>query len=250
MFLLNKVDNYKEIMGTLAMGLIKSKSTGEITECFNSSGIFTGEASLAGLPFSYAKQALKAYFDVCLSYPFLAGRLSWLRVTDSYARHYATCYIQFGGEPLSGGGIELNLKNYAHPYKMDRYYRTDLDHSYHPANTTEASIIYHELGHALDGYISHMKPDELISGGKHLNLSEYLRKVTLKRLDIRCREITDELSKYATSKPEEWFAECFAEFQQSKAPRPMAMECMYSLDELLRRMYAQRIVSLINFHAV
>lgn len=78
-----------------------------------------------------------------------------------------------------------------------------VEHGESPKGTTHASIVTHEIGHALD-MILNLKEDEEI-------------RELYKNNDVR-----NEVSKYASTHIKEFIAEAFSEYIHSPTPRPLA----------------------------
>ena len=89
-------------------------------------------------------------------------------------------------------------------------YKETIEKKFHPAGTDYNAIVAHELGHAIDHYLSEKKG--------HAVSSDLLKTVSMqyqragKRLDGET--MTNELSGYATSNAREFFAEAMAEYKK------------------------------------
>ena len=237
-------DSFKSGMQILAKGLSCRRSPRECTEILNRSNLFLTQADLDSVYPDAARKIVKAYFEIFLSYPFLAGRIAAPRTFRANSRLYANCTMGFNN-PESSGMVRLNLKYYCSPYKYAGSYRDCEEDGFHPKDTTQDCVIYHEIAHALDGFVTSLGVCRDKKGNK-IYLSDLIRKRTLASLKMKVKDITSEVSGYASRKKIEWFAECFCEFQQSKTPRPMAAECMRQLDKFLRSLYVQRCADLLN----
>lgn len=123
--------------------------------------------------------------------------------------------------------IELNPEHYLNIEKMQESYENCVRKKFHPVGTDYNSVITHEIGHALHDYIAKVKG---ISAST-------IKSNVLKRLKIKQKDLTDNLSEYATIHPRlahEFFAEAFAEGFDSKNPRPIASEFMKEIESILR----------------
>ena len=103
-------------------------------------------------------------------------------------------------------GIYMNQMYFKND-EIDVYYNKDIESGWHPKGTTGASIIVHELGHALDNMIGVSKNNEL---------KLYYEKIK--------KEIGTGLSRYAETSIKEFLAEGFAEYIESPNPREMALK--------------------------
>jgi hypothetical protein len=136
------------------------------------------------------------------------------------------------------GEVLINPKLYTSMKDLKIQYLKDLKSGFHPQGTTSASIVTHEIGHAIDGYLTNnlmgITIDETFktTKGKAYLTSSNLRKSVLKNLKLKLADVRSELSGYATNNDREFFAEAFAEYFDSENPRPIAAELGKQLEEL------------------
>ena len=98
-------------------------------------------------------------------------------------------------------------------------------------------MLTHEIGHAIDGYITQHSEGGLFFHDWHRNSSELQAKIADKlHVGTSTADIARQLSRYGATNTLEWFAESFAEGMRSENPRPMAREFMLELDKILRRL--------------
>ena len=113
------------------------------------SGIPRQRVSLKGMQFDMAKEISDSVKTTVKQYPELKGHLSSLHMgvlSDKYA--YARC------APLSGELIcGERMKNTA---RVRELYLENVMSKLHPAGTDSSAIMVHEMGHALDGYMTKM----------------------------------------------------------------------------------------------
>ena len=188
--------------------------------------------NLDGVDVVAAREIAAAYQQVFARYPQLVGAFSGVQSFDLGNGVYADCNLQTGQ-------IRVSDTMYRNAQVLTRQYALDIRSNWHPAGTDWQSIITHEIGHAIDGFIS-QKLD--IGGGSfyrdwHQN-SAMLQKKAADKLNITPTQsqISREVSRYGASNTAEWFAEAFAEGMRSSAPRRMAVELMKELDEIMRRL--------------
>ena len=104
--------------------------------------------------------------------------------------------------------ITLYNSYYGDKTKFESAMKETIEKKFHPAGTDYNAIVAHELGHAIDHYLSEKKG--------HAVSSDLLKTVSMqyqragKRLDGET--MTNELSGYATSNAREFFAEAMAEY--------------------------------------
>ena len=210
-------------------------SATQVGEEMRKSGMFRNGSNvkLSRTDLRCAQEAAMAYENVMDRYPFLVGKLSGIDENETGRTSvYASCDMKLGG------GIHLNAGDrfFGNFNGLISTYDDDVKSGYHPAGTNGTSVVIHELGHSLDGYLSQLG----VNGAKLFStdaraFSGILRRSVLKSLKMTKASVVKELSRYAEKDAHEWFAECFAEGMTSENPRPMAKECMRQLDEILRR---------------
>jgi len=238
------VDSYRSGMAILMKGVFKATTSRACEEALNACGFFLKKCSLQGIPAKAGKQIGMAFFKLFLDFPFLAGRIDGVTVYSSGGNTLARCWMSGADHEFSGGLVELNLRHYKDLRKMNLdYARGD---EFHPENTDYSAVITHELGHTLDGYLTGLGIVGFEKDGTRLQLSKYIKKRAMKQMKLKTKDVKEELSKYAQRNPAEWFAECFAEYMESPSPRLMCKECMYQLRVLLKQVYFQECVNILN----
>ena len=185
--------------------------------------------NLSGVDLESAKAIAEAYDEVFNKFPFLVGKLDGVRAEKLDSWTYAECYTRGGGK------INVNVKKFNDPVALAKSYLNDLKMGYHPAGTDWKSIVTHEIGHALDGYLSNLG----LAGAKSQwsyqtkDVSAMLRPKVMKSCGLKVADARTEVSGYATKNAREWFAECFAEAIKSGNPRKVATEFMKQLTKFI-----------------
>ena len=153
------------------------------------------------------------------------------------------------------------MKNTA---RMRESYLEDVKARFHPVGTDSRAIMVHEMGHALDGYMTKrgMLEAEITQFGT-IRSSVYVKRYVLDRLGWQDRVkvirpdllrqgitgraygdaireeqrkfITEEISEYAADNESEFFAELFAEHVISPNPRRAAKIFGELIDKTLGR---------------
>lgn len=238
------VDQYRRGMAILMKGVFKATTSRACEEALNACGLLKEKCSLQGVPAKAGKQVGMAFFKLFLDFPFLAGRIDGVTVYKGGGNTFACCVMCTGRRDFAGGLVKLNLSYYRDLRKMNLdYARGD---EFHPDNTDYRAVITHELGHALDGYLTGLGLAGYEKDGRKMMVSTYLKKRAMKQLKLKAANVKEELSKYGQKNPAEWFAECFAEYFDSPSPRPMCKECMYQLRMLMKEAYYQRCVDILS----
>lgn len=265
----DQVESIREILKDLKAKLSgkEAKAVRHLEKSLASkSGIPIEKIKLTGLPYDSAENIYKAYDVVLKKYPELKGNLAGLKFKDKAGRAMAGCDTKSG---------EINVYSVFSDYaKMKRVYNSDVKNNFHPAGTDERSIVVHELGHALDGWMSKqgIKGGSTYRGTLATTSSSQIRREVLQKLgydgkarkdelkkqgythsqifdkireeerDLIVKEVSQYASGYfpdgtrATATPErEFFAECFSEYVMSKKPRRAAKYFGEILDKSLGR---------------
>lgn len=187
--------------------------------------------SLQGCDLDTAKAIFKAHENVFNRLPVLRGQLNSINAQKLSAGTYAQC--SYG---LGRGGISVNTSYFSDVERLTKLYANDLAHGFHPAGTTYGSIVTHELGHAVDDYLSVIHQLAGLNGWRAKKVSAYLRPKVMKACGLKVADTRTAVSRYATQDAQEWFAECFCEWMDSENPRPVAVEFGKQLLELMKGM--------------
>ena len=218
-------------------------------------GIPIDKVEMSGLQYDTADMIFGSYKTVLNKYPELKGQLASFKYDGAKGNAYASC------RTLTGE-IQTH-KMFANDDKLVQNYASDVAAGFHPVGTDHNSIIVHELGHALDGYMTKKKllGADYNSYGVLHSASQTAKDMTLKFLGFDRQEIAIELksqgltlsqrrdilnerekefiaehiSKYAAENEKEFFAECFAEYVTSDEPREAAKIFGKIIDKALGR---------------
>jgi len=234
------------------------KTVEEVNKLLNSAGLFrttinfTSTADLTGCDLDSAKSVAAAYEQVFAKFPKLKGKF------DAPNAHpvgmndntYAWCYLRQNGLVQVNPGPE----RYGNWRRIMEHYEHDVLSGWHPRGTTAESIVTHEIGHAIDGLLAR---EGVLGGitakGEYRYASSTMRNTIMKRVAKRdpvmqqmfdiwggkegmSMAVHDYVSEYATKNPQEWFAECFAEYITSANPRAVAAEFGKELEKLLNKL--------------
>lgn len=221
------------------------------------SGISINNVEMTGLEYDTADMVYGSYKTVLNKYPELKGQLVAFKYDGVKGDAYAGC-IAMTGEVKAHG-------LFAKYDRLVKTYANDVAAGFHPIGTDHNSIIVHELGHALDGYMTKkgllggvMNPYGIIRSSVDVQKqvleqlgwnSEYLKnlKESLKaqgfthpqivdKINEQRKEfITRQVSEYAADNEKEFFAECFAEYVMSDKPRKAAQIFGTIIDDALGR---------------
>lgn len=206
------------------------KTVQEVNDLMNSQNWFKERGGtpyvvdLTGCDLDSAKSIAASYDQVFEKFPQLKGKIHGVNAHPRGMKRntYAWCYTDFGGE------VEVNPKLYNNWPMLQKDYEHDILTGWHPRGTTAESIVTHEIGHAIDGYLK-------ASGNLSEHLSSTWRPEVMKTCGFEVVDVETQVSRYASKNAKEWWAECFAEYITSANPRPVAAEFGRRLEEYLRR---------------
>lgn len=243
-------------VNTLQAQIGRARTVQEVNDIMNRQGWFrtnragiTSEADLTGVDLESAKSIAASYQQVFEKYPKLVGRFD---APDAHPHGmsnntYAWCYIR------SNGKVQVNPNHYKSWQSIVRSYENDVRTNWHPIGTTAESIVTHEIGHAIDGLLAREGVlGGITSSGEYRMASSSLKATIMKRAakidsdlaDLMAMDrqwkgsqaVSEYVSRYASKNPQEWFAECFAEYITSADPRVVASEFGKELERLVDKL--------------
>ena len=186
--------------------------------------------SLNGCDVECAKSIYRTHETLFNTYPQLKGKLNAVNAATLSPGTYAQC--SFG---LGHGGVTVNTKFYSDIEKLRKSVERDEAAGFHPKGLlNEQSVVMHELGHAIDDYLTFTCCSAGVKGWKPKIVSADLRPKVMRACKLKIADIGKEVSGYATKDAQEWFAECFAEYMLSDNPRQVATEFGKQLNEILK----------------
>ncbi len=175
--------------------------------------------NLSGIDEKVAEGIAEAYERVLTRYPQMSGELSGF-LADLNKDIYAE-------SQMWNGKTFINPQKFSSITEIAKSYEKDLEVGYHPAGTDWKSLINHELGHALDGYITR----KYVPYGKD-EASKFIQKEALKRAGMKSVQVGKELSIYASKNSSEFFASAIAEITGSGSPRLLARSVEGVIDDI------------------
>lgn len=185
---------------------------------------------LTGCDLESAKSIYVAHERLFTRFPQLIGKLNSPNAALlANEGAYAQTFYGFGH-----GGISFNVKFFRNFERLNKSYAHSVKYGFYPMGTTASSIVTHELGHAIDDYLSYAVHAAGVRGSKPIELSTALRPKVMRKCGLTIRDTGKSVSEYATTDAKEWFAECFSEYMDSPDPRPVAVEFGKQLEEYLK----------------
>lgn len=178
-------------------------------------------ANLKGIDIETAKKVYSIYKRMIESFPIMKGKLFGVEVTDQGIKEnaYATC------SSFVGGHIKLNSRYFKDIEVLRQCYAKDVKTGFHPSETTAEAILYHELGHGLDGILT-----GLMGGSKENSFSKMFLAHVCNEDEMYDRDSYSPdsagwlISRYATKNEHEWFAECVGAMMNQKESNKSGMQ--------------------------
>lgn len=215
------------------VGIGTANSVKEVEDIINNAGVFRpGSAcKLDGCDLDSAKSIASAYQQIFEKYPQLKGKFGAVTAKNLGSSTYAQCWLR------SDGRVDVNNASgfYSNWLNVVKSYERDVLSNWHPFGTTAESIVTHEVGHAIDGYLAN---SGILGGhnaaGEYRYASSLLRSKVMKQCGLTVKDSASAVSRYGSTNPQEWFAEAFAEYITGANPRPVAATLGKEIERLLK----------------
>lgn len=215
------------------VGIGTANSVKEVEDIINGAGVFRSGSvcKLDGCDLDSAKSVASAYQQIFEKYPQLKGKFGAVTARNLGSSTYAQCWLR------SDGRVEVNNASgfYSNWSNVVKSYERDVLSNWHPFGTTAESVVTHEVGHAIDGYLSN---SGILGGynaaGEYRYASSLLRSKVMKQCGLTVKDSASAVSRYGSTNPQEWFAEAFAEYITSANPRPVAATLGKEIERLLK----------------
>lgn len=186
--------------------------------------------TLDGVDLESAKSVYRPFERVFERFPQLKGKLNAVNSAKMSGTVYAQCSYGIGN-----GGIGVNTTYFGDNEKLLKSLKKDVAAGFHPVGCDTAdSIVMHELGHAIDDYLTNSAHVAGFNGWTPKKVSAMLRPKVMKATGFKVSDVGKQVSGYATKDCLEWFAECFSEYMCSPDPRPVAKEFGKQLEDILK----------------
>lgn len=256
----NEHRKYTAEVPTFQTQVGKATTVQQVNDLMNSQGWFRTNAAgvqsmvnLTGCDLEAAKSVAASYQQIYEKFPQLKGKFDAPNAQPAGMNKntYAWCYIRQNGQ------VQVNPapNRFGNWSSLARQYESDVFSGWHPYGTTAESIVTHEMGHAIDGLLAR---EGVLGGrnaaGEYRYASSSLRSTIMKRAAKQDQKIAEDInrwswdkkysmnqavsthvSQYAAKDPQEWFAECFAEYITSANPRTVARLFGEELEKLVGR---------------
>lgn len=171
--------------------------------------------SLEGIDAKSAEMTFNAYKNVFEKYPKLKGIFPSIQTGVFSKKSFARTEILYNKSQIFLN--KLFFKDYD---TLEKLYAQTVASKLHPAGTTAIANVYHEIAHCINSLLTSRMTAK--QKRKYINFSGFAQNEVLSLTKLHLDDILENVSAYANIKPEEWFAECFAELMSSNSPREMS----------------------------
>ena len=245
-FTIRTKDPAKQHMADMAMAREKernaSNGTARVKEAENNmQDLLKSDAvvKLQGCDPDVAAESVAAVKKVMDRYPIAKDAIGGI-TTDDVSDHFKNnpgtmaCYDR--GTRM----VHLNTKYYGDKGEFDKAVKEAEEKQFHPKDCKSDAVIVHEIGHAVDHYVSELAIGQWESnwGEDRISTRKWnndIRSAQRRGETVTSKTIRDNLSGYASKSPGEYFAEGFAEGIMSPTPRKTATSIIKHLDTYVNK---------------
>lgn len=210
----------------------KNASGVKITEAENKiKGILPEKAvvNLKGVDPEIAGEVHDSIKQVLDKYPSVKEAFGGFTTDDTDDHLFANKENVMGCFDPATKMIHLNPAYYGDKEAFDRKYAESVEKQYHSVGTDYKSVVVHEMGHAIDHYVTRRIDGPWGTMGGDTTTATKIWNADIKKMQKKSEDgkvtgkmIRENLSGYASKRPAEYLAEGFAEFMCSPNPRPTA----------------------------
>ena len=239
-YLEENAEKYKEAVNTLYPTYDDCKNYDEMEEKLRANGCLSNDKSfyLESIPFENGAPIVKQIADFYDRVPEMRNRLGSVDV-EWMSGAYAGS--------LGHSQILINPDKFQDMDALRKTFQGDLDNKYHPEGTDLSHIVYHEMAHQMDSYLTTvLRADDIKKSWiDRKNFSTVVLEEVSENLGMSKGDVKKAVSKYAEKRASEvdptddrsleitgfyngddveFYAEAIGEYMSSKTPRPVARE--------------------------
>lgn len=195
---------------------------------------------LEGIDPENAEPIQKAIAQVLERYPGTKDAFAGFSTDDPEDQYFADHQSAIACYDPKTQMIHLNKTRYSNRTELEKNYNEAVARKHFPAGTDCDSSVVHEMGHAIDRWVSSkiIPQNEFIWAGERVSRRMWnndIKNAKKKGEPLTGKSITEGLSRYASSKPAEYLAEGFSEWICSPNPRPMAKSIGKRLETYIKK---------------
>lgn len=195
---------------------------------------------LDGIDPEFASPIAESFETVLTKYPSVKDAFGGITTDDTDGEYFSKNENAMAAYDPNTQLIHLNVKHYSDRSELERKYAESLEKKFHPEGTTVDSAVVHEMGHAIDAYVSKktLPRDKYIWYGERVSTRIWNNAIDAGKKSgnpVTGKSIRDGLSGYASKDAAEYLAEGFSEFLTSPNPRPMATKIGKRVEYYIRQ---------------
>ena len=243
---------YKNAVNSRFPNYEDCKSYEDIEDKLRANGCISDEKDVyfANIGVESAVMASKSIGEFYEKFPALKNKLGGIQTEWMEPGTYAGS--------LGHDTIYLNFEKFGSLEKMKEMFQKDVDKKYHPEGTDVRAILYHEMAHQMDSYLTTLlrADDRKKYWLERKNLSEVILDEVSEKLGADRERVKHAVSAYATKRSTsidpsddksidrvgfynghdtEFFAEAISEYLCSEHPRQVAVETFNVLQKYIKQ---------------
>lgn len=198
------------------------------------------EVKLSGMDPELAESTVSSVQKVLEKYPSVKNAFGGFTTDEPEADYFTDRQGTYACYAPDTGKIHLNINNYSNKAEFEKRYNEALKEKHFPEGTTAESAVVHEMGHAIDRYVSLQTIDtwKVRWGGETVSSRIWntdIRAAKKKGEPMTGKSIKEGLSRYASRNEHEYFAEAFSESMTSPNPRKMASSIVKRMETYIKK---------------
>lgn len=195
---------------------------------------------LDGIDPEMAVSVAQSIETVLTRYPGMKDAFAGFTTDDTPSEAFSIRETAMAAYSPSSELIHLNNKYYGNKAEFERVYAESVSKQFHPEGTAADAVLVHEIGHAIDNYVSKKIIDPFDYSWRGERISTRIWNSDIKSgkksgNPVTGKSIKEGLSAYASKNHEEYIAEAFAEFVTSANPRPLAKKIGRRVEQYIRK---------------
>lgn len=198
------------------------------------------EVNLSGMDPELAESTVKSVQKVLEKYPTVKDAFGGFTTDEPTEGYFAEKQGTYACYAPNTGKIHINKAKYIDKAALEESYQEAVEKKHFPEGTTAESAVVHEMGHAIDRYVSlkTIDPFKVNWGGETVSSRIWnsdIRAAKKKGEPMTGKSIRENLSGYAGKNSHEYFAEAFSEALTSPTPRKTATSIVKRMETYIKK---------------
>lgn len=197
------------------------------------------EVKLSGVDPELAESTVSSVQMVLKKYPSVKNAFGGFTTDEPEEGYFTNRQGTYACYSPNTGKIHLNIARYSNKAEFEKRYNEGVKEKHFPEGTTAKSSVVHEMGHAIDRYVSLQTIDPWkVNWGETVSTrirNTDIRAAKKKGEPLTGKIIKEGLSGYACKDAHEYFAEAFSESMTSPNPRKMASSIVKRMETYIKK---------------